>query len=262
MRRPNNVAIKHILGIKESISNKFHRKTSITSLISNTIPYEEWPTNWKKVHYKEYPRFDSLDLNPKDLPPKRGQFESILSRRRSERNFSRNQALDVKSLGQLLNLSAGINNINQSTHLLLRAWPSAGARYPLECYILNNNIDGLEGDFSYHYNVKRISLEKLFLKQNISKFFIELTGQEWTKNASCIVVVTAVFGRTKIKYGDRGYRYCLLDCGHLAQNILLTCTYLNLKACPIGGFSDKQINDFLDLDGLNEAALYLIAIGK
>lgn len=106
-------------------------------------------------------------------------------------------------------------------------------------------------------------LRNFSLKKDMAKFFIELTGQKWAENASCIIAITAVFGRTKIKYGgDRGYRYCLLDCGHLAQNILLTCTYLNLKGCPIGGFSDKQINDFLDLDGVNEAALYLIAIGR
>lgn len=165
MKKLSRVSVKDVFGTQPSISVRFHAKTSIGSLVSNTIPYEKWPTNWKKVHYKEYPRFDSLNLNSEGLPSKKGQFESILLRRRSERNFSRNHLLDIKTLGQLLSLSAGINSINQDTGLSLRAWPSAGARYPLECYILNNKVGGLEDNFSYHYNVKRNSLEKLFSKK-------------------------------------------------------------------------------------------------
>lgn len=261
MRKIKKIEVEDILGTTKFESRKFHSKTSVDFLIPNKIPYEKWPVKWKKVHYKEYPRFESVYFNTGGFR-KRDKFINTLLNRRSNRDFDKTKEVELNSLGEVLYLSAGINSTNKETGLLLRAWPSAGARYPLDCYVLVNCVRGLKNNFSYHYNVKQNSLETLFVLKDAENFFVELTGQNWTKNASCIVVIASTFSRTEIKYGDRGYRYCLLDSGHLAQNIVLTSTYLGLKSCPIGGFSDKKINDLLDLDGENEAALYLVAIGK
>jgi SagB-type dehydrogenase family enzyme len=63
------------------------------------------------------------------------------------------------------------------------------------------------------------------------------------------------------KYGERGYRYALLDAGHLAQNILLCCSSLGLAAMPTCAFADDELNELLGLDGCNEAAIYAIALG-
>jgi len=54
----------------------------------------------------------------------------------------------------------------------------------------------------------------------------------------------------------------LLEAGHLAQNLLLITTSLNLGSCPIGGFNDNMVNDYLYLDSINEVTLYIIIIGK
>lgn len=255
------INLKDVLNIKDSISDKFHKKTSIKNISANNIPYDEWPVSWKKINYKEYPRFKKIKLEPNTISDIQS-FIHIIKQRRSERNFDTNRTIDFKTISQLLYLSSKINHVNKDGQLALRSWPSAGARYPLELYILNSNLAGIDPNYSFHYNVKRNILEKMFPIQTPKKIFVEATGQNWTKNASCIFVITAVFNRTKIKYGDRGYRYCLLDCGHFAQNILLASTYLKLKSCPIGGFSDKIINDCLDIDGSGEGAIYLIAIGK
>jgi len=80
-------------------------------------------------------------------------------------------------------------------------------------------------------------------------------------NCSLLLVITAMFGRTKIKYGERGYRFVLLEAGHVAQNICLAAVGMNLGACPIGGFVDDLVHEVLDVDGVDEAAIYAVAIG-
>ena len=258
MKNKQKDLIKNLLTPLLSISQLFHKKTSFNNLLTSNLPYEKWPTSWKTIHYKEYPRFEATKINDKKIVISKS-FSSILQKRRSQRNFG--GSVGFKKLQNLIKLSAGINS-HKNNNFQLRHWPSAGARYPLEIYILNSKINGLKKCFSFHYNVKRNTLERLFPIKNPGKFFFDITGQDWSKEASCIIAISSVFDRNKIKYGDRGYRYSLIDCGHLSQNILLTATALNLKACSIGGFSDTKINKHLDLNEVQEAIIYMIAIGK
>lgn len=260
MKKKHNLKVEEILKLDNVPSEEFHSRTSLNSLSGSTIPYEKWPENWRRVFYKEYPRFDSIKVKKEDIKKLEVGLRKVILKRRSERNFS-NSFLKLDEMETIIGLSAGINNINLENNLQVRSWPSAGARYTLELYIFSSNVNGLE-KFSYHYNVKRNLLEKLFPLENPSDFFVEVSGQEWTKDAACIIAISSVFGRSRIKYGERGYRYSLIDCGHLGQNILLICTALGLKSCPIGGFLDSKLNESLELDGKNEAVIYLIAIGS
>jgi SagB-type dehydrogenase family enzyme len=89
-----------------------------------------------------------------------------------------------------------------------------------------------------------------------------MLGQpELIANAALVLIVTALFGRNAFKYGERGYRYAFLEAGHLAQNVNLVCAGLDLGCVNIGGFLDRQVDDFLDLDGTAHSALYMIAVG-
>jgi SagB-type dehydrogenase family enzyme len=82
------------------------------------------------------------------------------------------------------------------------------------------------------------------------------------RNASLIIFITAIFERSVFKYGDRGYRFIFLEAGHVAQNINLVSNALGLGSVNIGGFFDREIDDFLDLDGVTHSTIYMIAIGK
>ena len=72
----------------------------------------------------------------------------------------------------------------------------------------------------------------------------------------------AIFQRLRWKYRERTYRYALLEAGHVGQNLYLTATALGLGACAVGAFLDDELNGLLGLDGEQEAALYIIAVGK
>jgi SagB-type dehydrogenase family enzyme len=54
----------------------------------------------------------------------------------------------------------------------------------------------------------------------------------------------------------------LFEAGHVMQNAYLICTAMDLGICSVGGFLDDKINDLLNIDGINESALYLGVIGN
>jgi SagB-type dehydrogenase family enzyme len=75
------------------------------------------------------------------------------------------------------------------------------------------------------------------------------------------LTVTATFWRTRFKYGLRGYRFALLEAGHVVQNALFAATSLGLAAVPLAGFYDSRMDALLGLDGVEESTLYAVAIG-
>jgi SagB-type dehydrogenase family enzyme len=73
--------------------------------------------------------------------------------------------------------------------------------------------------------------------------------------------MTAMFWRSRFKYGARAYRFALMEAGHVGQNLLLAAAALGLGAVPLGGFYDREVDAFLGVDGIYEASLYLVPVG-
>src|SRR5205814_8594525 len=88
-----------------------------------------------------------------------------------------------------------------------------------------------------------------------------LVFRDLLDGCAVVLVVTAMFWRTRFKYGLRGYRFALIEAGHLAQNVLLAATALRLPAVPVGGFYDRRLDDFLAVDGVDESSLYSVFVG-
>ena len=80
-------------------------------------------------------------------------------------------------------------------------------------------------------------------------------------SAAAILLVSAVFFRSVFKYGDRGYRFVLLEAGHVVQNAVLAAAGQQVAAVPIGGYFDRDLDRELGLDGLHESVVYALAIG-
>lgn len=239
------------------ISDYFQNKTKVLSF-PKVKTKEKVPESWIKVNYKSYPRFSRLILpEPEKLEMCLGK--SIKSRR-SRRKFS-NGSIDLRKLSSLILYSSGIIFISKKDkNNKLRAYPSAGGRYPIELYLIVNNIESLDKGL-YHFNVKENSLEPL-LNADLSKKIAKLTGQDFVKKASVVFLLTGILDRTRIKYGDRGLRYIYMECGHITQNLYLISEALNLSCCSIGGFVDNEINKLLDIQFSSEKTLYLVAIGN
>ena len=76
-----------------------------------------------------------------------------------------------------------------------------------------------------------------------------------------LIVLTAIFDRARHKYGERGYRYVYMEAGHISQNIFLQAVSLGLGSVAVGAFLDQEVNRILGIDGREEAAIYLHAVG-
>ena len=70
-----------------------------------------------------------------------------------------------------------------------------------------------------------------------------------------------MFWRSRFKYGLRGYRFALLEAGHLVQNLVLAAGALEVGALPLGGFYDRRVDELVGADGLDEATVYAVLLG-
>lgn len=237
---------------ENSLSAIFHENTKITGAGSG-IGLNISEEIIKKIHYKRYPRTKKIKL-PKNFKINKSTFEETIKKRKSHREFV-DTPLELAELSYLLFNSAGLLNEKH------RAYPSAGAKYPLEIYPVVFNCKKVEKGV-YHYDVKSHELELLQSGDFKEEMIRWVNDQNWIKNSSVIFLISAIFGRTKIKYGERGYRYIFLDAGHLTQNFYLVSATLGLGCCSIGGFMDDKLNNLVDLDGIRESMIYLVVIGK
>ncbi len=236
-------------------SDKFHLYSNNKNM--GNFDLREIPEQWVKIHFKTYPRLPKIYL-PSLI--KQSHFSKILEARFSARNFSP-KPISKDKLFYLIHEAAGLTRFGKSFDNSRRTYPSAGARYPLELYLVILNCESLKKGL-YHYNVKENCLEQL-LGKDLKNWVVEVTGkQEWIRNAAVIFIITGVLDRTRVKYGERGYRYVLMEIGHLGQNIQLLSTEQDLGSCVIGGYVDSEVNKLLDINLQKEVTLYLIAVGN
>jgi len=239
-------------------SEQFHEATKIF-IKGKTTPVGSWPQSWKTIYTKGYPRLASIKLKKVFSPKMKTSFDQVLYKRKSIRDF-KNKLLMTKELSTLLYFSGGVKSmVNNDWNTSRRFYPSGGGRFPLEMYVVLYNNTELEKGI-YHYNVKHHTLE-ILKKGDYLKELQKGLDPPWLKDANMAILITSVFGRNQVKYGDRGYRLILVESGHLAQNIYLVAEALNLGCCALGGYIDFAINDLLDIDGVNESVVYALVVG-
>ena len=173
-------------------------------------------------------------------------------------------ALPLAHLSSILYAGYGVTRSNDTTDFLrpFRTAPSGGALYPLEIYLTGKHVDGLKAGL-YHFSPPQHRLHQLRtgdLAPELSQGLVEFqSGLAF--DASVILMITALFERSTFKYGARGYRFAMMEAGHVAQNINLAATALGLGCFNLGGFYDRTVDEFLGIDGLHQSTIYMIALG-
>ena len=238
--------------MRVGIGDEFHRTTKyIRGKMGGG--YLDWSK--KPRAYKHY--VNSIKIK---LPfPKQVEIVSVdeaIRKRRSIRAFSQ-QPMSIEQLSYLLWASTGIQRKEGGYEF--RTAPSAGALYPIETYLITNNVKDLEKAL-YHYSIKSHLLEELERGDFSRSIARAALGQEMFLNAAAIFVWTAIFDRSKWKYKQRAYRYVYLDAGHIAQNLALSATSIGLGSCQVGAFYDDEVNEVVDVDGEEESAIYLSVV--
>jgi SagB-type dehydrogenase family enzyme len=235
--------------IEPDLAGLYHLNSSSSryKVLENEPDAESRPASRRLYPGAERVRLPGRDF---DLPIPLGE---ALERRASRREYSL-APLPLETLGRLLHASFG-------RHGQRRPFPSAGGLYPLELYAFTQQVEGLP-DGIWHYDPW---VHELALRRE-GRFFDAAAaicyGQAVITQANLLLCLSAVFARTSSKYGQRGYRYVLIEAGHVGQNLYLVADALGLAPFSIGGFFDHELNTLLHLPPGEEEAIYLFCAGQ
>lgn len=179
--------------------------------------------------------------------------QSLLSRR-SIRSFA-DEPLTLQEVSQLLWAAQGITDAFGR-----RTAPSAGALYPLEVYVVAGNVKDLSAGV-YKYEPEKHQLVRVMDGDIRGELANAALGQSSVRQGAVAFVITAVYERTTVKYGDRGIRYVHIEVGHAAENLCLQATAMDLGGVTVGAFTDEQVAEVLNLPE-DEQPFYIIPVGR
>ncbi len=173
------------------------------------------------------------------------------------------RSISVEELGRLLQLTNGVTGqLQAGSHtILLRSAPSAGALYAVEVYVIAEHVQGLAKGV-YYYDVANHALARLRPGSLLGEVARALEHPEGVANAAAAVLLTSVFGRYTWQYANRGYRYALIDTGHIGENMRLAAVSAGLAEGAWLRFHDDCLNSLLRLDGRTEAVCAVHAVGR
>ncbi|MBD2677099.1 MULTISPECIES: PatA/PatG family cyanobactin maturation protease [Nostoc] len=208
--------------------------------------------------------------------------EAIESRK-SVREYDDNYPIAIEQLSELLYRTARVKELLEAEEwfgdfwrknpdhkldfdygkLSKRPYPSSGAMYELEIYLVVQHCRGLNLGV-YHYDPLNHQLEQLMeSKDNI----INLLGYSWmgevlSPRPQIILVITARFGRIFRRYRAMAYAAVLKNVGILYQNFYLVATNMGLAPCAIGSGNSDTFGRLIGLDYLEESVVGEFALGS
>lgn len=239
--------------MSQKVGDKFQQETKYNR---NTLG-SKFDFYNKPGLYKNYPEAKKILLEKPQVISKLA-FDEIIKKRKSIRDFS-DKPISLNQLSYLLWASTGIQRKEYGYEF--RTAPSAGALYPIETYLVVNSVEGISAGI-YHYSIKDHNLEQLKIGDFSNEIALAALDQVMCEYASVVFIWTAIFNRSKWKYDQRAYRYIYLDCGHIAENLALAATNINLGSCQIGALYDDEVNDIISVDGINESTIYMSVVGN
>ncbi len=238
----------------ETLWELFHVNSRCSHFSFTNIKHE----HTKKIEkaeitpYINYPAISLPNINKELNMP----LVSAIKNRTSKQNMVPGQ-FNLEDIANLLLSSYSLKDHHYSRHA-----PSAGALYPIEIYF---HFSGQKSDIDpalYYYNPLQKELRQLTNKNCNTQVQNILMQPELVENSSLQIFLTAVFSRSTKKYSDRGYRFAFLEAGHIAQNINLIATAMNLASINIGGYYEEEANKFLKIDGLYQSVIYMVLVGN
>lgn len=185
---------------------------------------------------------------PKPVTDAGMPLATALKKRRSHREFAATP-LTAEQLSQLCWAAQGVTDVTGG-----RTAPSAGALYPITLVMADKR-----GVFEYRPDTHSlIPHGDTDVRDKLQKAAL---NQSAIGNAPVCFIVTMDVSVTAKKYGSESERYCLLEAGHVTQNLLLTAASLDLAAVPIGALSESKFSKALGLPG-RLRAVYVIPVGN
>jgi SagB-type dehydrogenase family enzyme len=207
---------------------------------------------------KAYPESaETVDLiSPEAFTVGSVSLADVIRKRTSKRLYTA-ESMTLEELSYLLWATQGVKKDSQH-----RTVPSAGARHPFETYLSVHRVAGLRPGL-YRY----LPLEHRLLVLNADKHLSSKVAeacrnQKFAAQSAVTFIWTAVPYRSEWRYDVLAAKVIALDAGHLCQNLYLAAESIACGACAIGAYNQDQLDALLGVDGADEFAVYIAAVGK
>jgi SagB-type dehydrogenase family enzyme len=217
---------------------EYHQETKHSEVsIRSSNHYLDWDN--KPKPFKFYTSLSSEAL-PVDFPIP--SLNVITMKDTDQILSSTDTKINIKLLSSLLFFSSGITRQIKFPHgnYFMRAAPATGALYPIELYIVTENIDGLKAGV-YHFCPGQFALTKLREGDHRLLLFEASGYDKVTKNSPFTLILTSIAWRNAWKYQARSYRHWFWDSGVITANLIATAMSFGLNTKLIIGFVDKIV---------------------
>ena len=226
--------------------------TRLHELSMNPMRFTQRVTFADIREYTDSSRLPIADGEVLDVStPNQTGLARLQARRRSCRSFS----------DEPVNLMQIAHVLNRSYSLPQHTAASAGGLYPLKIYfvVVRDQQDLPAGYYEYDPE-KEVCIR---FNPNVDTEFLRFAFDSDTLvfDAPVLVVIAADMERHSGKYANRGYRYTVLEAGHVAQNVDLAAAEIGLATLEYGGFSDSVLASELNMDQPRVLPLATIGVG-
>ena len=212
-----------ILDYHEATKHHFYR-------FARSLGYLDWETQPNPFRYYEGTSQIHLDRFP--------QIEARPYPVLYDDSGIRPRAIDHASLSEFFRYSAAISAWKQygDARWALRVDPSSGNLHPTEVYcVLGAGLGLTDEPGVFHYVSETHILER---RGRLPKSAWELLTSG-PSSESFLVGVCSIHWREAWKYGERAYRYCQHDAGHVLATLRLSAALLGWRMRLIDGGSDR-----------------------
>jgi len=203
---------------------------------ARALGYMDWETQPDPFRtYAGAPRVE-LPLTADDVEARYGDLYSGAVEARP---------LELASVAAFFELALGITAWKEfgEARWALRADPSSGNLHPTEGYAVLPEAPGLPAGV-HHYVSRDHCLERrcTLAPETAAQF------EELLPAGAFLVGLSSIHWRESWKYGERAFRYCQHDTGHVIGTVRLAAAALGWRARLLDGLGDAHVAALLGLD--------------
>lgn len=203
---------------------------------------------------------DIQKLKEADCP-----FTLVLEERKTIRSYG-DKPITAQQLGEFLYRSARVRGIFSMDNMECsnRPYPSGGACYGLELYIVVNTCENIPSGL-YHYCPQNHQLGKLCSRNNdVERLLRDATlatvGQHCPPQL--LIILAARFPRVSWGYESLAYATILKDVGVLFQTMYLVATAMNLAPCALAGGNSDLFSAVAGVDYFAQSSVGEFRLGS
>ena len=230
------------------------------------LKHSDWPkginpcssSDWTPVEWsgKRYPRFERFKVENCEEITSVSDSTTGSPRRYSCRDYCPDSTVSISNWWHV----ARSVMLHENEEYAFMPVGSAGGIWGTEVYFWSERVEGLPSGL-YHVLPRDREVEYLWeLPPNaMNRAF---PNQGWVGACQFIAVITAFVEPYVHQYGNRGLRFAIMECGAIYQEMLRAASEVGLGHCILGGFSDRFMQELLDIrEHREEKVLCAVSFG-